>query len=382
MTPSLFHGRTLRPATAETSFTAPIATPTRSALLALCAAGLANACTPPIDEAATFYPPDSPGPYTPSATTFTFTDTRGKMITAEMWYPTDDDCEPFHYPEIPLAGTACRDAKKFGEEWPLVAFSHGFGGIRYQSIFMTEWLASHGYVVVAPDHEFNTMLDLDDDLTAQVALERPGDITATVDAVASAFPGLVDVSRFVMTGHSFGGWTTNVVAGGTPDMQVLADFCAVNDSYDLCNLEIDASAALASGPDARVIAAISMAPAGWYSFSDFEGMAPMLLMGGEKDESESIEAEIQPLYDRLPVPKRMAVLAGAGHYAYTDICLIGPIMDDCEEEAGGFIELDVAHEIVRAQAAAFVAYAYTQDERLLDWLPAGESEVTWTEQLQ
>src|ERR1041384_5814495 len=36
--------------------------------------------------------------------------------------------------------------------WPLVLCSHGNGGSRHQNAFQTEHLASHGYVVTAPDH--------------------------------------------------------------------------------------------------------------------------------------------------------------------------------------------------------------------------------------
>jgi len=35
---------------------------------------------------------------------------------------------------------------------PLVLFSHGLGGCALQTIFFTEELARHGYVVAAPDH--------------------------------------------------------------------------------------------------------------------------------------------------------------------------------------------------------------------------------------
>ena len=35
----------------------------------------------------------------------------------------------------------------------VIVFSHGYSGIRFQSVFFTEWMASHGYLVVAPDHQ-------------------------------------------------------------------------------------------------------------------------------------------------------------------------------------------------------------------------------------
>ncbi len=41
-------------------------------------------------------------------------------------------------------------------DFPLVIYSHGNGGLRYVSAFLTEHLASHGFVVMAPDHTGNT----------------------------------------------------------------------------------------------------------------------------------------------------------------------------------------------------------------------------------
>ena len=45
-----------------------------------------------------------------------------------------------------------------GGPWPIILFSHGNQGIKEQSFFLTEHLASHGYLVVAPDHQYNTAI--------------------------------------------------------------------------------------------------------------------------------------------------------------------------------------------------------------------------------
>jgi predicted dienelactone hydrolase len=64
--------------------------------------------------------------------------------------------------------------------WPVIVFSHGFGGIRFQSYFLTERLATHGFIVIAPDHPGNTLVDFaqlgDDAAQAQSAIDRPLDI--------------------------------------------------------------------------------------------------------------------------------------------------------------------------------------------------------------
>src|SRR5689334_21669106 len=113
---------------------------------------------PPVaeDTADPFYTPEEAGPYTPGVVTRDFVDARGKALRIEVWYPADDDGDPDPYEEIPFVGDAVRRAQPAQGPFPLVSFSHGFGGIRYQSLFLTERLATHGFVVVAPDHPHNT----------------------------------------------------------------------------------------------------------------------------------------------------------------------------------------------------------------------------------
>ena len=100
----------------------------------------------------------------------------------------------------------------------MVVFSHGAYGIRFQSIFFTQYLASHGYVVPAPDHQDNTLYDLfaedgyNIDDMGWSAVERPYDAAAVIDRMlernatpGDTFAGSVDPDRIGMSGHSFGG---------------------------------------------------------------------------------------------------------------------------------------------------------------------------------
>ena len=219
-------------------------------------------------------------------------------------------------------------------------------------------------------------------------MERPGDVMSAVDEVLrlsatddESLGGLLDGDTYGMVGHSFGGWTTVAVAGGVTDLAAMQAFCAENDDYDLCTIEFPDDAVVEPGPDPRAVAAMPMAPAGWYSFGDLSGVPSSLLFGGTKDAGESPEREILPLNERLPTPKRMAVLADAGHYAFSDICRIGDIVDDCAEEAGGYIELDRAHTLINTLATAFFMVELRQDERYAEWLGPIGPEVDWHEQL-
>src|SRR5258706_10032545 len=49
-----------------------------------------------------------------------------------------------------------RDAPVREGKWPVIVFSHGSGGTRVGYVFLTEFLASHGYIVIAADHIGNS----------------------------------------------------------------------------------------------------------------------------------------------------------------------------------------------------------------------------------
>jgi predicted dienelactone hydrolase len=54
------------------------------------------------------------------------------------------------YKEAPIASG--------NDQYPLLLFSHGWNGFRSQNTYQAEMLASHGYVVVAPDHTYGAVV--------------------------------------------------------------------------------------------------------------------------------------------------------------------------------------------------------------------------------
>ena len=74
-----------------------------------------------------------------------------------------------------------------GGPFPLIVYSHGSGGQRFISAFLTEALAARGYVVVAADHTGNTAVDQFTNTTLprkEVVRLRPVDIRAEMDVLA------------------------------------------------------------------------------------------------------------------------------------------------------------------------------------------------------
>jgi predicted dienelactone hydrolase len=98
-----------------------------------------------------------PGRFPAGVTTVTFTknsETTGlpRPLETVIWYPAVEGTGE----EEPLG---LRDATMRKERWPLVVFSHGSCGIPTQSVFLTRTLATWGFVVAAPPHPGNRIID-------------------------------------------------------------------------------------------------------------------------------------------------------------------------------------------------------------------------------
>ena len=65
-------------------------------------------------------------------------------------------------------------------ERPILVFSHGNTGMGYQSYFLAEFLASHGYDVNSRPRQ-NTIFDNDESRKPELILRRPQDISDAYD---------------------------------------------------------------------------------------------------------------------------------------------------------------------------------------------------------
>ena len=194
------------------------------------------------------YDPFTRGPHPAGVVSLKSRDeARRRSLPLEVWYPAapahrGQDLDPgiqASYRPLPAAApfsqAAVAEAVPAPGRHPLVAFSHGFAGHRCQSTFLCTHLASHGYVVVAPDHVGNTTVDVMTEVLKsfqaggglpdpavmmgrvhELADLRPADLSHALDRVADGgvpAAGDVDAERVGVVGHSFGGWTALMVAG-------------------------------------------------------------------------------------------------------------------------------------------------------------------------
>jgi predicted dienelactone hydrolase len=236
-----------------------------------------------------------------------------RPVTTEIFYPsTEGAVADMPLDVISLLGVAVagspadRDVVAAPGPRTLIAFSHGKFGIRFQSIFFASHLASHGYVVVSPDHHGNTFLDsfagvIDPD----VLLNRPADMSFVIarmlalDSASSAFlDGRIDADAIGASGHSFGGLTTFALVGddGIPGIPA----------------------------DPRVDAAFPQAPAAPFAESFYDGvMVPTLIVGGSIDGTTPFSTSQQRPYDLLSPGATivgLAEIAGGGHFTFSDYC--------------------------------------------------------------
>jgi predicted dienelactone hydrolase len=271
-------------------------------------------------------------------------------LNATMWYPAlnPDGAEArFTYSLNGLVteGQAMLEAHPDAANgpYPVIIYSHGLFGARFESIEYVEHLASWGFVVMAADHVGSTFFDTTsaEDVVRSFGY-RPQDVTRLIDHAEAInaegiFAGLVEMDAIGVTGFSFGGYTSLLASGAVMDSAALADACetvtpAENALCDAGNLQLLAETvgldALPQGlwqpvADERVKAVVAMAPC----CVDLLGTAgtaeitvPMLVMAGTADTTAPAERNGELAYENASSTERALVLIeDAGHEVYLDI---------------------------------------------------------------
>jgi predicted dienelactone hydrolase len=268
---------------------------------------------------------------------YTHPDGRGETVTAALWYPTHAQPHSYtyaihtrqsHTSQVAIDAPVAAEAGPY----PLVLFAHGGFGCGHNSAFFTEYLARHGYVVVAPDYvdaappayerqvafsriRDGTVLpplrilaivgrfarDMSADrerFLAYLAEHRFRHTSFVIDRMlelsrdaASPFPGAIREDAIGICGHSEGGITVLGKIGPHPEAQFR---------------------------DERIKATLVFsAPA--YPFQDtMKSIAvPLMLMAGEND-LPGLHPELQRrmIYDEASPPKYYLVLKDGTHFSF------------------------------------------------------------------
>jgi predicted dienelactone hydrolase len=252
--------------------------------------------------------------------------TGDRVLPVEIWYPATippGKEERTEY-EMVMPGGPSQPEKKFlvpgkalrdapivdGEKFPLVIVSHGYPGSRFFLSYLTENLASKGYIVVAIDHTDSVLGAVRP--FSSTLFNRSFDQLATIQAIeagASHQPGdflfgHVDESNVAIIGYSMGGYGALASAGAGYSKQSLATTTMVPGGY----LETQTAGSNDHRASLRkeVKAVVAISPWGAqppYNSWDAGGLAgihiPLLMIAGDQDDVSDFVNGIKPAFEKI-----------------------------------------------------------------------------------
>ena len=256
---------------------------------------------------------------------------RDRILTVDIWYPakvaarakpvTYADTLPAEPPRPPVVfkvpGLAARDAPAIRGDFPLVIVSHGYSGTPAAMSWLTENLASKGYVVAAIHHRDP---DYGDGRKAvEPMFRRPLDIAFVARRLQlSDNPGLAgaDRSRTALIGYSMGGYGVLTAAGASLDP---GGGPAIGVPGGLLKPYARGGAKASALTVAGLKAVVAIAPAGatfraWGDVGLGDLRAPLLVIGGDQDRTVGFATGIRPVFDQAVHAERyLLVFLNGGH---------------------------------------------------------------------
>jgi predicted dienelactone hydrolase len=248
-----------------------------------------------------------------------------RKLKLEVWYPatlSSNEKEMVVYDEvmgssndpkrpiIPFTfnGRAARDAKAFSSEgkFPLIIVSHGYLGSRLLLTYLTENLASKGYIVVAIDHAESTFRDAA--AFPSTLLNRSKDVLFVLNQMAEIgksnefFKGTIDADNTALIGYSMGGYGVLNVAGAGYSDNSLKLFGALTGGSKALETRLGSNAEYKASFDSRIKAVVAFAPWGMergvWDTESLKGLKiPTFFFAGSQDDISGYEKGIKAIYN-------------------------------------------------------------------------------------
>lgn len=249
---------------------------------------------------------------------------QSKMLTVAVWYPAAAQPKRHTYGG-PTSGNVAVDAPPLanGGPYPLLVFSHGYGGSGIGSVFFTEALASRGWIVACPDHhdrfsavrirtgqvkDFNRRgllrhareISESSPDNRDKYLYRLDEIKLALDGMLASVPfkGLIDERRIAVGGHSFGGFTALGLCG------------TIRERHD---------------PRIKAVLLFSTGAGGYlYRENELHNVrVPMMLLMGEREKkqkrgSKNMTELSEKIYKNASPPKYFLEVKGASHFSFNN----------------------------------------------------------------
>jgi dienelactone hydrolase len=344
------------------------------------------------------------GPYPVGVTTTLFVDhsrTDGltkepRALVTEIWYPATDDSRAMPKGKFsqfmpggvsPMLGamlksaykltideldlkftnSAVRDARVRDGRFPVIFFSHGNQGFRFQNTFWCDFLASHGYVVVSADHTGNAAIAIingkavlfNGNERQHSAEDRPKDLSFLLTQMTiwnsggdSRFSKKLDLAKAVAAGMSFGSFTAIKAADADPRF--------------------------------RAVIAMAYAPAEGHT-----NTVPSLFMLGEEDATIGAKGNeaIRANFNAHQGPAYLLAIKRGGHYSFTDMFKLNPNFGDGvgsgkQRESGQpftFTPTETAWQMINSYSLAFLNLYVRSNNESASYLAVARwpEEMTW-----
>lgn len=248
-----------------------------------------------------------------------------RKLKLEVWYPaslSSNEKEMVVYDEVmgssndpkrPLIpftfqGRALRDAKPVISDgkFPLVIVSHGYLGSRLLLTYLTENLASKGYIVVAIDHAESTFRDAAG--FPSTLLNRSKDVLFVLNQMAEFekskefLSGILDADNTALIGYSMGGYGVLNVAGAGYSDNSLKLFGALTGGSTALATRLGSNAEYKASLDPRIKAVVAFAPWGMergvWDAESLKGLKiPTFFFAGSQDDISGYEKGIKAIYN-------------------------------------------------------------------------------------
>lgn len=268
--------------------------------------------------------------------------------------------------------------------YPLVVHTHGFWSFRQELPYLAEHLASHGFVIMATDHEDNwgttwNPKPWQSEFRRSDEIRRQIDFAETLSAANGDLAGLIDTEHVAVTGWSYGGETALLQAGARLDPAQFRAWCEANQENgeytdtdctsildhldelaELAGLDAVPTGLWPAWRDPRVDVAVALAP--WVGMIGPDGLQtvdrPVLTIIGTGD------TDVGPAYRRLAAytqlgtaDKSEVLFAAANHFLFFDSCRAAPDLIDMGMYglcADSVWEMDRAHDLINHFTTAFL----------------------------
>ncbi|MGA7539846.1 MAG: hypothetical protein WBW93_13885 [Steroidobacteraceae bacterium] len=229
-------------------------------------------------------------------------------------FPSEPPAPPAHFT---VPGIAVREAPFSGGPYPLVIVSHGYSNAPAAMSWITENLASKGYVVAAIHHDDPPITHVAQFI--EPVLRRPLDIAFVASTLQRTLAAKhwIDPRRTALIGYSMGGYGVLTAAGAVLDRNgplakdvpggLLLPYCrggARQSAVHVAHLRAIVAISPAGGPPWSAWGASGLAAI----------RAPLLLINGNRDHTVGYRrAGLRVFEQAIHAPRYLLTLEEAGH---------------------------------------------------------------------